>query len=312
MQEAFARGETLRRDLLSQTTKSEATLFIADLPGPEAVALGAGLATWADVVVDFANWPHPFGVVRSHETLAAMLYYAAYMQEQKQRLPAAAPGLLLLDSQRLTPYTDGDSQFDNRYVATVPSVEALRQRGITHVMYMVPDRQQKEESDDLNDEFVAYKDAKIQVALLPLSDLQKVAQPVPKTAPDGSTRTVHEPRYYYGGGMESHLAFLLLYSFLAPRPTAFYYPYPVGPGGGPPVTFDRTTRPSTPPPNYQPSSRPTMFSGTRVGGESGIGRTKPSGFGRTTVRTSGGRVTGIGPTSGRSGSFGRSGGGGSS
>ncbi|HEY7492678.1 MAG TPA: hypothetical protein VIH59_16405 [Candidatus Tectomicrobia bacterium] len=315
MAEAFGRGEALRKDLLSQVTRAEETLFIADLPGPEAVAYGAGLASWADVVVNFDNWPHPHGVVRSHETLAAMLYYAAYMEQHKQQLPASAPGLLLLDNQRLTPYTDDGSQFDNRYLATVPSAAALRQRGIKHVLYIVPDRKQQDESDDLNDDFVAYKNANIQVAVLPLSDLQKTTEPVAKTAPDGTTRTVQEPRYYYGGGLESHLGFLLLYSFLAPRPTLYYPypvaspPYPVGPGGG--ISYGDLRRPTTvQPPSYEPRTRPTMFSGTRTGGQSGVGRAKPSGFGRTTVRTSGGRVTGVsrrGAASGRSGSFGRGG-----
>jgi hypothetical protein len=311
MRDAFRRGETLRTDLLSQVTKGEETFFIADLPGPEVVAFGAGMAGWADVIADFANWPHPFGVVRSHETLAALLYYTAYMQERQEKLPASAPGLLLLDSQRLEPYTDDGKQFDNRYVAAVPPFDALRQRGIKHVLYIVPDRKQQHESDDLNDDFVAYRDAGIQVAMLPLSDLQKKTETVAKQAPEGSTRTVEEHRYYYGGGLESHLAFLLLYSFLAPRPMA-YYPYPGSVGmGGRTITLGQTSRPSTPPPSYQPTSRPTMFSGTRVGGASGVGRAKPSGFGRTTVRTSGGRVTGFGASrasgtaSGRSGSFGR-------
>jgi hypothetical protein len=312
MREAFERSETLRRDLLSQTTRAEATFFIADLPGPEVVAFGAGLAGWADLIVGFANWPHPSGVVRSHETLAALLYYAAYVEEHTQHVPASAPGLMLMDNQRLTPYTDATFQFDNRYLAIVPSAEALRQRGIAHVLYIVPDRQHQHESDDLNEDFVAYKDANIQVAMFPLSDLQRVVQPVPKTAPDGSTRTEHETRYYYGGDMSSHLAFLLLYAFLAPRPTAYYSPYPAGPVGSGPITLDRMRLPSTPPPRYTPHPRPTMFSGTRVGEGSGVGCTKPSGFGRTTVRTSGGRITGIGAASGRSGSFGRSGGGGSS
>ena len=35
MREAFARGETMRRDLLSQVDKGAETFFIADLPGPE-------------------------------------------------------------------------------------------------------------------------------------------------------------------------------------------------------------------------------------------------------------------------------------
>jgi hypothetical protein len=200
MRDAFGRGEALRTDLLSQVTKGPETLFIADLPGPEAVAFGAGLASWADLVPEFANWPHPFGVVRSHETLAALLYYAAYVQERKKQLPASAPGILLLDSRRLESYTDDGKQFDNRYVAAVPPVSALQQRGIKHVLYITPDRQQRHESDDLNDDFVAYRDANIQVALFPLGDLQKTTEAVAKKAPDGSTRTVQEPRYYYGGG----------------------------------------------------------------------------------------------------------------
>lgn len=322
MREAFARGETMRRDLLSQVDKGAETFFTTDLLGPESVAFGAAMAGWADMIPGFENWPHPHGVVRSHDTLAALIYYAAYVEEQKKPLPESAPGLMLLDSQRLAPYTDADDKFDNRYVATLPSATALQQRGVKNVMYIVPSREQKEESDDLNDDFVAYKDARLKVVLFPLNDFQKVAQPVTRTAPDGTTQRVTETRYYYGGGLESHLGFLLLYSFLAPRPMLYYpppmgYPSPYGypPGGGVPsggggggwrsTTLGDVRPPSTSPPSYAPRSRPTLFSGSRVGGQSGIGRARPSGFGRTTVRTSGGRVTGLG--SGRSGSLGRGG-----
>src|SRR5262245_21741229 len=307
----------MRRDLLSQVDKGAETFFIADLPGPEAVAFGAAMAGWADVMPGFENWPHPYGVVRSHDTLAALLYYAASVQEQKKQLPESAPGLLLLDSQRLAAYTDADDQFDNRYMATVPSATALQQRGVKNIMYIVPSREQKEESDDLNDDFVAYKDAKLKVVLFPLNDFQKVAQPVTKKEPDGTTRTVTETRYYYGGGLESHLGFLLLYSFLAPRPVLYYpppmgYPYPssypspgggVGGGGWRSTTPGDVRAPSTPAPSYTPQSRQTLFSGTKVGGQAGVGRTKPTGFGRTTFRTSGGQVTSVG----RSGSLGRGG-----
>jgi hypothetical protein len=310
MRAAFGRGETLRKELLSQVSKGAETLFIADLPGPEAVALGAGLAGWADLIPGFDNWPHPYGVVRSHETLAALLYYTAHVQAQKT--PEGAPGLLLLDSQRLTPYTDANNQFDNRYLAAMPSAAALQQRGVKNIMYIVPSREQQEESDDLNADFVTYKDAKINVVLFPLSDLQRVTEQVPKTNPDGTTRTVSETRYYYGGGLGSHLGFLMLYSFLAPRPVV-YYPGPMGGGpgfGGRSTTLGNIPPPASPP-SYTPRSRPTSFSGTQVGGQSGVGRTKPSGFGRTTVRTSGGRVTGIQAGSrsgsGRSGSLGRGG-----
>jgi hypothetical protein len=305
MEQAFKRGETLRRDLLSQVTKGPETFFIADLRGPEAVAFGAGMAGWADVIPGFDNWPHPAGVVPSHETLAAMLYYAAYVEKQKKEVPEPTPGLMLLDAQRLAAYSDASNQFDNRYVAVVPLVDALQQRQIQNVLYIVPDRSQSTERDDLNDEFVEYKDAKINVEIFPLSELQPVTETVAKTNPDGSTERVVEQRYYYGGGLGSHLGFLLLYSFLAPRPMA-YYPYGgVGGVGGRRITLDQTQPPGRAP-NYTPRPRPTQFSSSRVGGTRGVGRTKPSGFGRTTVRTSGGKVTGLHP-SGRSGSFGRGG-----
>lgn len=325
MREAFARGETLRRDLLSQVEKGGETFFIVDLPGPEAVAFGAGLSSWADVIPGFENWPHPNGVVRSHDTLAAMLYYAAYIEAQKKKLPDGAPGILLLDSQRLAAYKDEDGQFDNRYIATVPSPMALQQRAVKNIMYIVPTREQKEEADDLNDDFVAYKDAKLKVVLFPLNDLKRVSEQGTKKATDGSTQQVAETRYYYGGGLDSHLGFLLLYSFLAPRPT-LYYPPPVGypyppyqqpppPGGGPgsgggvggggwrSTTLDNVRSPSMSAPSYNPTPRATVFSRAQVGGQAGVGRTKPSGFGRTTFRASGGQITGFG----RSGSLGRGG-----
>ena len=305
METAFKRGEVLRQDLLSQVTKGPETLFIADLPGPESVAFGAGLAGWADLIPTFDNWPHPSGVVPSHETLAAMIYYAGYVQEQKKQLPEPAPAMLLLDSRRLTPYTDDGAQFDNRYLANVPLQDALRERGIRHVLYIVPNRNQTQESDDLNDEFVDYKANQIEVSVFPLSDLEAVQERVVEKQPDGTTQTVMHQNYYYGGGIGSHLGFLMLYSFLAPSPFAYYNaPY----GGGRRVTLN-DTRPTRRPPSYTPRPRPTQFSGTRVGGGSGVGRTKPTGFGRTTVRSSGGRITGLGGSAvgSRSGSFGRGG-----
>lgn len=226
MDRAFKRGEVLRKDLLSQVTKGPETFFIADLPGPETVAFGAGLAGWADLIPTFDNWPHPSGVVPSHETLAAMIYYASYVQEQKKQLSEPSPGLLLLDSRRLSPYTDDGDQFDNRYLTNIPLQDALRDRGIHNVLYVVPNRDQKQESDDLNDEFVEYKANQIAVSVFPLSDMEAVQERVVEKQPDGTTQTVMHQNYYYGGGIGSHLGFLMLYSFLAPRPMAFYnYPY---------------------------------------------------------------------------------------
>jgi hypothetical protein len=59
-------------------------------------------------------------------------------------------------------------------------------------------------------------------------------------------------------------------------------------------------------PAYRPTFRPTMFASRTLGGAAGFGKQKPSGFGRVSVRMSGGRVSSFGGSSRRSGSFGRS------
>ena len=307
MQEAFRRGQTLQQDLLNQVTNGSETFFIADLPGPEAVAFGAGMASGVDLMLAFDNWPHPHGVVRSHDTLAALLTFAGVVQKQRESLPDGAPGLLLLDSDRLAPYVDESTQFDNRFLASAPGAAELQQRGVKQVMYITPNRGQRNESDDLNALFVEYQTAQMGVEIFPLTDLVPVTETVERTEPDGTTQTVREKHYYYGGGLSSHLGFFLLYSFLLPRPMLYYPMYAGGGFAGRGVARGDLRRPAgVRRPNYQARPRPTMFSGRGVGGQRGVGRRKPSGFGRTTVRSSGGRVTGLGSRSvRRSGSFGR-------
>ncbi len=73
MQEAYKRGEGLR-ELISQAQNAAQTLIVADLNGPSSVALGAAMADTAQLVPGFDNWPHPLGVVHSHETLGALLF----------------------------------------------------------------------------------------------------------------------------------------------------------------------------------------------------------------------------------------------
>src|SRR4030095_16182697 len=117
------------RNLISQTPNPGQTLIISELPGAQSVALGAAMADTAQVVPVFDNWPHPLGVVRSHETLGAMAYYAGEIDEKRCKLQEGAAAILLLDSNRLTAYTDQDTQFDNRYLAKLPPADQLKQRG---------------------------------------------------------------------------------------------------------------------------------------------------------------------------------------
>jgi hypothetical protein len=307
MRETYGRGEALR-SLISQSPNPDQTLIISELPGPESVALGAAMADTAQLVPVFDNWPHPLGVVHSHETLGAMAYYAKEIEEKRSKLKENAPAILLLDSNRLTAYTDQDTQFDNRYLAKLPPADQLKQRGVQQVIYLVKDESQKEELDDINDDLVEWQKQGINVRMLRLSEFKPVDEPVlanaaGTTPPAGTDQTSTVQRhYYYGGSPWASWLFFNHYGYGYPREVVIYR-------DGRNIPIPRPTRDQTyNPPTYRPTSRPTIFSSSRVGGASGVGKTRPTGFGRTSVRmSSDGRFTGARP--GRSGSFGRSGGG---
>jgi hypothetical protein len=309
MNESYARAEGLR-NLISQSPNANETLIVADLPGPESIAAGAALAETAQLVPIFDNWPHPLGVVRSHETLGAIIYYAHEIEEKKSKLSDNAPVVVLLDSNRLAPYTDQDSLFDNRYLAKLPQADQLKQRGIKQVIYLVKDQNQKQELDDVNDDLVEWQKNGIDVRMLRLSEFKPYDEPVQASSGTTTTTTTTAPgpvqhHYHYGGSPLLSWLFFSHYFYSAPR-TVFI------PGGGYGRSIPRpSSLPSYEPPNYRPASRPTIFNSSRVGaspGATGVGKTRPSGFGRTSVRVSNdGRVTGTRP--GRSGSYGRSGGG---
>ncbi|HWS99192.1 MAG TPA: hypothetical protein VN256_02895 [Pyrinomonadaceae bacterium] len=316
MQEAYGRGQAIAKDFLKNAENPSETAIIVDVPGRQSVALGAGLSEDAHLVTTFDNFPHPLGVTPSHETLAAMLYYAGEIESKQANVPQDAPPVFLLDSRRLENYTDADTQFDNRYLAKIPSAEKLKELGVNSVLYVTPDRTRQQELDDLNEDFVEYQNQGLNVAMLPLSDLTGVDEWAEGKRPDGTTGQVRERHYYYGGGPAFHPFFFYSYPFYRPTGTfvSRYPQYGSVAGGRAPAGF----APPVTPPRYIPATRPTMFAGTRVGAgaRGGVGRSKPSGFGRTTVRmASGGAI--VGTRAGRSGyysprrsgSFGRSRGG---
>lgn len=293
MRTAYSRGLGMR-EILQKTKNPETTMIVVDIPGPEAVAYAAAIADVADPVITFDNWPHPLGVVKSHETLGAMLYYAAEVSAKAAKRPANAPGVLVLDANRIAADVDPDTQFDNRYVAKIPTADKLQGMKTTNVIYAVPDKGVTTERDDLNDDFASYKEKGINVSMIALSDFT----PDPKeqqadsaaALAGGGTTTTHHTVYHYGGS-----------PFFSPW---FFYHYPVFIGAGIPAASRLPAtglRGST----YSPARRPTMFSGRTVGGGSGVGKQRPSGFGRVSTRVDGtGRTTGI--RSGSSGSYGRS------
>lgn len=304
MREAYGRGQAIAGDLLANAENPAETALVVDLPGRDAVAFAAGLADRARIVGLFDNIPHPLGVTPAHETLGAMLNYAGEIDRKQAALPPDAPAVFLLDSNRLAPYQDADAQFDNRFLARMPTAANLQERGVKSLLYVTPDGSRTEELDDLNEDFVAYKEAGLGVGMLPLSDFTLADNGSTGGSIDGNG----ERRYHYGGNP----MFLPFFFYSYP----FYRPYPAYGGGGSLANRVGTARPPSAP-RYTPAPRQTLFSGRRVGtATAGIGRTKPTGFGRSTVRVnSSGSVVGTRAgrsgfySPARSGSFGRSGGG---
>jgi hypothetical protein len=143
---------------------------VVDLDGPDSVAFAAGASGRFDPVFLFDNWPHPHGVVPAHLTLAAAAYYQPMFANAAMASPSGAPPapMFVLDRQRLATYTDSATQFDNRWVARMPGVQALRSLGIKRLLYVGPIGCTRE-LDDLNDDLVTDHTAGISVCVLDVS-----------------------------------------------------------------------------------------------------------------------------------------------
>jgi hypothetical protein len=293
MKQAHERGAALA-DLAAAPGAPRDVALVLDLPGPESVAVAAAIAGRFAPVFIFDNWPHPKAVVPAHNTLGAAVYYRPLFLEANQQRPAGAPPVFVLDSARLTPYRDDPTRFDNRYVVNLPSADQLRALGIKRLLYVRPSGTQLQELDDLNADFVGLDRGGISVDALALNDFQR-AQLTDGQAP-ASTSASHAGGYYYGGHPYTHLLFWNRYGW--------------GPAPRLPASRARTSPPPALPARtpYRPTFRPTVFNTRAVGGAAGVGKQKPSGFGRVSVRSpDGGRtVRQVYSGNRRSGSFGRS------
>jgi hypothetical protein len=354
MRAAYSRGLGMR-EILTRSKTPEGTMLVIDLPGPESVAFGAALADVADLVQTFDNWPHPLGVVPSHLTLAAMLYYAHEVSQKAAKRPSNAPAVLLLDGNRLAAYSDANEQFDNRYTAKMPTASNLSSANVKSLLYFVPNENHKTESDDLNDDFATYQEKGVSVSLMNATDFKPATSITqsqngqgqnPQNPPTGSQGTLppssisqnssspasqdenyYQPSsgyyqsptagtttniYHYGGSPSLIPWFFFHYPCYYPSPT-FYPSYNAG-------YYRQQTLPSSlSTPTYQAVRRPTMFSSRTTNTASGIGKQRPTGFGRVSTRVDAdGHLTSVRSgnsrffSGGRSGSFGRASGGHSS
>jgi hypothetical protein len=257
------------------------TALILDMPGPLSVAAAAGVAKVFAPVFLFDNWPHPLGVVPSHQTLAASIYHRPDFVAANAHRGTPAPPAFVLDNQRLSPYRDESDRFDNRYLARLPGTDKMEALGIKRVLYVTASPE-PHEMDDLNDDFVALKKKDIDVKMIALSDFA----PAPAELLQANHIPPTDRTYYYGGHPHGSFFFWSSYHWYSPsyagRSLSGSLPRSVSTGQ-----------------SFAPSPRPTLFSSRTVGGLSGVGKQKPSGFGRVSYRSGGGGF-------GRSGSFGRS------
>ena len=129
-------------------------------------------------------------------------------------------------------------------------------------------------------------------------EIEIVRTRLPGLAEQTAQRPSH---YYYGGHPQRHFVFWSFYGWRASAPRQ----PPIVQRS--PAALPQVSRGA----DYRPASRPTLFSSRTLGGGAGVGKQKPSGFGRVSVRASRstGSITAV--RTGRSGSFGRAGGWGS-
>jgi hypothetical protein len=303
---------TMRMDAAFRRGKALAALFdgkdigaavVVDLPGPESVAFAAGAASVFDPVFAIDNWPHPRGVVPAHLTLAAAAYYQPLFAKAGGTRSGAAPAMFVLDRARLTPYTDENSQFDNRHLAKLPSFAKLKELGVRRILYVVPTFSDIPELDDLNDDFVHDQGAGIVVKIVSASafgpvnaDAVAALRAVP--APDGPASQVL-------AGMAASMPDVPYHYALSPAgDSSFWVDYPwldAPPPGAQSSVVPTGGR------DYVPTPRTTTFSTPSAMGMSN--RTTPAGFGMVPILVGVTSGTFLGAAAARSGSWNRSSGG---
>lgn len=284
MDRAYRAGRALASLFRGQ---APAAAVIVDLPGPEAVAFAAGAAGVLDPVFLFDNWPHPRGVVPAHLALAAAAYYQPLFA--KKRAPSGAAPLFVLDRSRLAYYSDDATQFDNRHVARLPSAAQMKLIGATRVLHVVPKGSELPEKDDLNDDFVLYARAGMDVKIVGADAFSP--DPTDTAPPSSADEDDPVPRSYYGGRIGAHAYFWIDYPWVKAPVTR--------PGSKP--TEPSFSRPGK---DYAPRARVTPFSSGAP--SPGATRPRPATFASVPVVIAVATGAVLGAKLSRSGSWNRS------
>ena len=194
---AYRIGQALAR-LLARAPRRAAV--IVDLVGMDSVALAAGLAETHAPVWKLEHWPHPSGVVAAHLTLASAAFFQLRFHEAIARRAADAPPVVLLDRHRLRSYRDDSNLFDNRYIATLPSIATLEEAArVQDVIYIAPGEDVMIEAPDTIAALVSYRTRGLRVrALTGRSFFSREYAPAPMQD-DPIESMLQQSPLYYGG-----------------------------------------------------------------------------------------------------------------
>jgi len=280
MDEQFARGRALAR-LLS---KNDDVAVVVDMQGPDAVAFAAGMAGFFDPVFTFENWPHPRGVVPAHRTLAAALYYQPLFVRRRDT-SSHRPPVFVLDSDRLAPYVDETQQFDNRWIAKLPSAASLDAIGIKRVLYVAYSDYTSHEMDDVNDDVAAWSLAKRDVRMIG----SLAFKPGAGEGFGFKDETTPPPAYFYGGSAETD--------------PQFWIDYPWWPGNEPPPKPKAAPVIATDARDWRP--KPRVSSHSTGSATPGAQKPRPPNFGTVPVMVAVGTATVLGWRHNRNGSWNR-------
>jgi hypothetical protein len=276
METAFKQGQALA-SLLDKDPRARDVAVVVDLPGPEAVAFAAGASDVLDPIFLFDNWPHPRGVVPAHLTLAAAAYYQPLFAKTRRSRAKGARPMFVLDRKRLSTYTDDASQFDNRHTARMPSAASLAGLGVKNVLYVAPNAVDRQELDDLADDFLGYVTRAMILRVVPATAFDM--GPTEPQVPGVAAGTTWQGPYFYGGSQKAHPTFWTHWS---------------APASG--LSTNELQQ-------YTPTPRTTPFSsGTPAFGTS---RPRPPGFGMVPVAIAVGTGVILGAKLSRSGSWNR-------
>jgi hypothetical protein len=185
-------------------------MWVVDLRGAASVAFGATLSQEAHQsvsnVLTFNNWPAEDELVPAEEALAALM-------TMQPRLPVSGSvshPVFLLDAWRMAYRFDEPDEevFDNRYFlqgSDLPDDTVLRARGIRRVIYVVSSLDDVSvEEDDLHAIFSLYQATGIQLEIVDLAGLSRIAAPTAwpqfysafNFRIQGRTTLINDPAFY--------------------------------------------------------------------------------------------------------------------